>query len=384
MLKNIEYIVKRLESFKYENSSIKGNIYTLSQVDIDNISPIFSHVEECSTLEGVNISDVDDYRFNIGNNIKIQVSTGNISGYYDSFSSFINKNKIKLNSDDFYIRDINFLSTRDKGSNEQVNNYFNNIKFIDFLTDIADYKKESAGNLELFFYKTKRGLTLKINYNKSDISSLSISNLAELKSHFFEKPDKEERKQIFINSLIDLLEKDGSYSFLIKEFDSLISKYEASFRLYLDGFSFEKIKTSSTEYFQKLTDRAYSQINKATTNIFIVPVAYIFLLKSFLLSGEVFLNIPLLIAAFIFSFLMHNIIFNNMSEGLDAIKADIDRFKNRVNRSVLNNLSQDLKGIDGEIAKQHNKVKILKCTNWMLFLVLLCSYVQNLPLFNFA
>lgn len=365
MLKNIIHIVKKLKHYKYENNIIKGDLH-LTNDDIENINQIESLIE---LRLGDDFVSNDSLNAHINKNISLEINAGDIRGYYDKSSSFLIKNKIQLNTEPFYIKEIDcFYKQGEKCSNEQINNYLDNIELIDFLKSIADYKSQIGSDLELFFYQAEKGLELKIDYQLNNLQSLDIHKLTELKNHFFEKPDKEERKQIFINELVSLLKNDGSYRNFLNKFESIKDNYDKSFKLYLSGFSFEKIKTSSLGYIQELTDRIYNQINKATANIFIVPAAYMFLLKSFELSNNSLQNILLLITAFIFSLLMHKIIFSTMEEGLNAITLDIEKLREKLSNVICQNIEEDLSKLDKQKERQSKKIIFLKLINWVLFL----------------
>ena len=391
MLDNISYIVKKIKNFTYENYRIKGKLCNLSQDDIYNISLISDYVEEHTDLDGNDISDNKLNNF-IDKDIKIQIDTGSITSYFDTFSSFLIKNKVELIQNEFYIRDIEWLflyKKDDEYHGEKLDLYFHNIKIIELLRKIADYEKKVGNDLELFFYKAENGLVLKIDYNENDLNNFTINKLNELNNHFFEKPDKEERKQIFINELISLLNEDNSYSALLKKWNTLQCNYDKSFKLYLSGFSFEKIKTSTTGHFQELTDRIYHQINKATINIFVVPSAYIFFIRSFDVSGNTLQNGLLFITTFIFSLIMHKVIFNNMIEGLTSVGKDIKKFRSKVNITLLAEINDELEELESKnLKKQRNKIKLLKWSNWVLFLFactmfLYIEYTVIICQFNF-
>ncbi len=383
MLKSIVSIVKILKEYEYSNAGlIKGKLCNLTSKNIDLLNDIETHIDLRSSSD--EFFKKDDLKIHLNNDIFIEISAENIANYYNSFSSFLNKNKIKKPEKEFYIKDIDyFCDEKGKCSNQKLVNYFKNIELIEFLKSIADYESKTGSFLELFFYKSEQGgLKLNINYNDKDLESLNIGNLNELKNHLLNKPDKEERKQIFVNEAIEFLKKNNSYAYFLQNWDSIYENYQRSFDFYLAGFSFEKIKMASIEYFQKLMDRSYNQVNKATTNIFIVPAAYILLLQSFSLSNGFFLNTLLLIAALLFSFLMHRVIFNNMSDGLDAIRRDVDKFKERDGQKVYKYLLNDLEEFDSVIKKQDSKVKILKLANWILFLFLTLAFLYKYCFFS--
>jgi hypothetical protein len=377
MLKDIVPILRRLDGYEYHNGFINAVLNCLDVNDVININKIDLFDDFQDNLG--NFFSKDDLNSYIGKKISFQINASNVKNFYDTFSSFLNKNKIQSPDSEFYIKEFDYLHNIDvKCDNEKINNYFANIKLIEILKSISNYQSKIGTDLELFFYKIESGgLKLKINYDVDSLPFLNPEKLNELENHFI-KIDKEERKKIFINEIIGLLKNDNSYSSLLKKWDILIDNYNKAFGFYLAGFSFEKIKTSSIVYFQEFTDRAFKQINEATINIFIVPSVYVLMLKSFSFSSSgvsTIQNYALLITMFIFSLVMHKVLFNNMKEGLNFIESDIDKFKEKA-REIIQDLDEALTKLDRHIKQQHNKILMLKLVNWILFALALVMFLH--------
>lgn len=373
MLKDLISIIRNLDSYKYQEGFISATLNCLDDSDVQNINKI-------DLIDGfqddLNIFfSKDDLNSYIGLKISFQINVSNIKNFYNTFSFFLNKNKIQLSNSEFYIKEFDYLHDSNiKCDNEQVNNYFTNIKLIEILKSISNYQSKTGSDLELFFYKVESGgLKLKINYDMDNLLPLNNEKLNELKNHF-EKQDKEERKKIFINELIGLLKNNNSYSYLLEKWDILIDNYKKAFDFYLVGFSFEKIKTSSIVYFQEFTDRVFQQINKATINIFIVPSVYALMLQSLSFSsGNTIQNFMLLITMFIFSLVMHKVLFSNMEEGLIFIESDINKFREKAHE-IIQDLNEELTKLDRHIKQQHGKILMLKWVNWIFFVLALMMF----------
>ncbi|KAF3983942.1 MAG: hypothetical protein HFP81_04800 [Methylococcales symbiont of Hymedesmia sp. n. MRB-2018] len=369
MLKNLISIIRSLDKddYQYQQGFIKATLNSLNESDIKNINEAASIIDEFKN-DTDSFFSADELNLYVGKTIKFQINVSNTRNFYNNFSSFLNKNKIQSPNSEFYIKELDYLySGSGECDNKQVDDYFKNIKLIEILKSISNYQSEIGNDLELFFYKVESGgLKLKINYDSDNLSSLNNAKLSELKSHFT-KSDKEERKIIFINEMIGLLKNNNSYNFLLENWDILIDNYQKAFNFYLEDFSFEKIKTSSIVYFQEFTDRVFEQINKATINIFIVPSVYALMLQSFSSSSSnTIQNIVLLITMFIFSLVMHKVLFNNMEEGLIFIESDVGKFKEKANK-IIQDLSKELEKLDRHIVQQHKKISMLKWINWIFF-----------------
>ena len=217
----------------------------------------------------------------IGNNInqmskRVNQGNPNLKGIEDEF-------ECKLV--DFYIDDIDYREV--KTDNNCIILYKNNLKIIDFLKEIANNIKKSGNNLELFFYRTGVGVDLKIDYDIESLKKIDFVIPDDFKTQILDSFNGKDKKELFINELINFIESNNcSYVNLIENWNTLLSNYTKSYSLFIAGFSFEKIKTSSNEHFQKLVDRIYESIGKVSSYIFGIPIGYILLINNFDFSGE--------------------------------------------------------------------------------------------------
>lgn len=181
-----------------------------------------------------------------------------------------------------------------------------------------------------------------------------------------------------MNELINFLEKNNkSYEKLIQGWDNLISNYNKSYSLFLSGFSFEKIKTSSTEHFQKLVDKIYESIGKAANYIFGIPIGYILILNNFDFSGlSILKNFILLLLGLIFLLLIWFILFKNIDESIEAIKFEIIDFIEKIETvSELDSIKNKLENLkEVEIKKQYNKLKIVKTLTIVIYSIIVIIF----------
>ena len=196
MLNHISYIVRKIKNFTYENYTINGKLCNLSQEDISILLSLSDYVEEYTDLDGNDIigNKLNDY---INKDIKVQIDTGNIPGYFDTFSSFLAKNKIELMSSAFYIRDMDFLYKRD--DSKRIRFYFQNIRIISTLRHTADYEHRVGNELDLFFHTPEKVIMLTFEYNENDITTNKLNKL----EHLTTNPSVIQRKQFLANILIN-------------------------------------------------------------------------------------------------------------------------------------------------------------------------------------
>lgn len=382
ILQNIVELRKNLSNVSIESFGFKGFLASIN----DDVKII---LEQIQPLRGcyytLDNKDVIFDNIESGKEVCIIIDLGAVPNYYNSFPDFIRSNKNKLEHSEFYIQEIDYFHGKSPANN-LVENYIINISIIEFLSSISDYKKPVADSLELFFYKAEQGAAFKIEYSEeslqTDLSGL-VSGISELRSDCTIPTDSKVRKQLFINELINLLNQKGNtYQTLLDNWETLIDNYKKSFSLYLSGFSFEKVRTASIEYFHELTDRIHSTILKYSTYIFAIPVAYILLIRFLDFSGENWIKDTFLLAfGILFFVLIWYVSFKSISEAIAAIEKDILSFKDKIGED------DSLQNIRLELDEQYKKViprqKRKLCLVKVLTILILVSLVTAYSLIHF-
>lgn len=380
LIENIILLKHRLSDLQAAEFGIKGNIENLNSSDISVIKKIWEFIDEFYNIvdnETIYIEDINNY---ISANVRIEIKTGNVPGYYNTSKDFLSGNKIKCVSTKFYIEELNYIEGSGTIIPPIIQAYKLNIEIISLLSEIADYKKELGNKLELFFYKSEKGVSLDIDYNEDDLKNFKAVKIPDLKAQLLNSIDSVERKQLFVNELISDLDKNGnSYSNLLKDWEAIIGNYEKSFKLYLSGFSFDKIKTSSLEYFQKLTDRLYDSINKVSSYIFGIPIGYILLINNYDFKGEqIIKNAALLILGVLFFLIMWFVFFKNIDESISAIEADIKKFREKIDsKSELKEVTAELLHLEQtSIKNQKKKLLLVKILSGLILVITILVFLM--------
>ncbi len=75
---------------------------------------------------------------------------------------------------------------------------------------------------------------------------------------------------------------------------------------------------------------------------------------------------------------MHKVVFQNMTEGILAIKSDVEIFKDKIQTNLPEvNKSQLDKLLKKDIPRQCDKINILKFSNWILFILGLVFFIYT-------
>jgi len=369
-------LIKIINEKSFEESFIFGKITITNECINDVIILAEKKLVELFTNE-YNSVEADQLENYLNTNLKIEIKIGDIPNYYTSVKDFISGNKFECKHNDYFIEEIDYRNNLD--TNPLIDKYNKNLLIIDFLQSIAENKKKIGHQLELFFYKSGRGADLKIEYEFYQLEELIFSVPTNIKEQLLNSFSGNDKKQLFINELVVFIEKYGnSYVKLIDNWDNLISNFEKSYALFIAGFSFEKIKTSSNEHFQKLVDKIYESIGKVSNYIFGIPIGYIFVLNNFDFSGALILkNFVLLILASIFFILIWFVLFKNITETINAIKDDILDFLGKIKDvKELKEISKRLEILkEKELKKQRNKLNLVKILTLFIFVVTVLTYL---------
>lgn len=373
------FLINRFNNFTREDNYIYGTIIYLINDDIQYLNTLLENelIEISNPTDNSNIN-LKEINKHLNKNVSIEFKIGAIGSYYETREEFVNKNKFNLNNSDYYIKEINYRSNNSI-SNEFIKRYETNIKLINFLKKVCDYEKSLGMILKLFYYKTVNGIELDIDYTFEDLYKINFTIEEKFIDKIQEPINGNDKKQLFINELINFLDKNGnSFQKLILGWETLLLNYERSYSLFLSGFSFDKIKNSSTEYFQNIADRIYDSIAKASNYIFGVPIGFIFLINNFDFTGNSILkNSGVLFLGILFFIMIWYILFNNINQSIKAIEKDLERFLNKIKTiKELNEIYTELLEFkDNDIQQQYRKIVIVKILTSIIFGVFVYTYI---------
>lgn len=337
-------------------------------------------VGEPNEIKSILKEDIPDF---MNQQVYLDIRTGNINCYFETVNDFLNGNKFKLKSELFYIAENDYYSEESAVVNEIVNNYNKNIELIDFLNSLSHTHHLIGNQLKYYFYRISNSIVeIDIKYSVQDLDFFSeLEGFQELKKEFSDLISHKDKKELFVNELVNFIECNSSeYLTIVKNWKTILNSYNKSYKLYLAGFSFEKIKTSSNEHFQKLLDRIYDSISKVSGYIFGIPIGFILLLNYFDYSGLlIFKNVIILLLSILFFVLIWYILLKNIKESIDAIEEDIDEFINLISTViVLKPIKEKLENLKKvSIKKQRNKLLIVKGVTISIFAltVIVFSYI---------
>ena len=335
----------------------------------NNIIDVLS-VGEPNEIKNIFKEDIPNF---MSQQVHLEIRTGDVNCYYETIKDFLNGNRFKLKNNLFYIAENNYYSEETVLVNDFVINYNRNIELIDFLDSLSHSNNHIGDKLKFYFYRISNSIVeIDIKYSVTDLDFFSdLEGLQELKNEFSDTISHKDKKELFINELVNFIESNSSdYLTIVKNWKTILNSYSKSYKLYLAGFSFEKIKTSSNEHFQKLLERIYDSISKVSGYIFGIPIGFILLLNYFDYTGLlIFKNVIILLLSVLFFVLIWFILLRNIKESIEAIETDIDDFINLISTvAVLNPIKEKLDNLKTDsIKKQRNKLLIVKGVTISIF-----------------
>lgn len=377
-LENFIIFRKKLQNIEKTSFGFKGHFLVNNQEDSDLIKRFDdSQIREIFYYNSNSNANNKDLK--IGDHVVVLIDLTIFKNYYETIEEFIISNRYSTLPDEFYIFDLDY-NHNSSPENLIISNFSQLQELIAFLRQLSTYEKEVKGVLELFFHKPDKVCSINIEYSIEDIKSLIINEpIEQLSNHVFEKSDKETRIKLFTNEMINLLTSSGfHFGNLLKIWNTIEICYRNTFQIYLSEFSFEKIKTSSQEYFHELTDRIYSTINKFSGYILAIPVAYVLLLRFFDFEGNSIIKDTILVLIGILYFIViWKVLLNNLNNAFNTIEKDINRFLGRIeNEENLSEITLSLKNqIESIIPSQKRKILLVRIVSILILLLTNGAYL---------
>lgn len=369
--------VKRIVELKsYDSFSISGFL-TITDSNIEHVYLLFDKeiIDVLSIGEPNEIKNIskDKILHFINQQVHLEIRTGDVNCYFETIQDFLNGNRFKLKNDLFYIAENDYYSAESLNDIDFVSNYNKNIELISLLNSLSHSNYAIGNQLKYHFYRASNSIVeIDIKYAAEDLELFTdLEGFKELENEFSDPIQHKDKRELFINELVNFIESNSSdYLTIIKNWKTILNAYNKSYKLYLAGFSFEKIKTSSNEHFQKLLDRIYDSISKVSGYIFGIPIGFILLMNNFDFKGElVFKNVIILLLSVLFFVLIWFILLRNIKESIDAIEEDIDDFIKLISSvTVLNSIKEKLETLKKvSLKKQRNKLQIVKGITLAIF-----------------
>jgi len=300
------------------------------------------------------------------------------SQYFETVDELLRLSSQEYPTKRFYVFDLDFDSAG-AVTNELITKFRFATKLITYLRGISDYQKER----ELVFFQAK-SLILKTDYTREDLGDLS--KVDDLIAHITNSADSEERKIIFVNELIAALAgiavRTERFPHLLSHFDDIFANYKKSHGLYLEQYSFQKIKSEIDKEIFDYSKQVQGVINDAQTKLVTIPAAYLVIVSQFDLSGQkLYFNLALLLSSIVFGILL-DVLIRNQNSALTFISGAVSRFQTTIDGKKVSVLGDDFNAsfdtLNEQINRQRCYLRIIRTLIWLTPIFALGLFILSL------
>ena len=305
---------------------------------------------------------------NIGDNINLELTIAKLCdfGFYDTYETFVAKNKYKLPIDNYYIYE--------KGTQPQFIKQFEAIQ--DFLSSIKSIAKHLFNDVDVLnavISNEKQSVVICCDYTHEDVSNINDEKFGALSniSSTLLNGDNKEKKNLYVNELIEFVHSKSvtKISDILECIEELQKNCEDAYAFYISGFSSNKLKfeinTKAIEY----TSKIQTVINEAQTKLIAIPSAFVLAALAMDIKNNHLLlnikNIITILSLFIFAILIQ-LFLSNQKSILKIINADVDDFKKNFDNTNIDLLSEKFKYVNKALITQRNR---LCAITWILWAI---------------
>lgn len=357
MLSKVVGIINSSSSIKIEENIL------LCTYEVTNLK-ILKELYDSHMLDN---SLVDDYKINSTVELEFSIASLLSQGFYVTVDSFIKWNYYSFPDQEIYIYELrSYLNKSDVFERK----YSSVVKLISEFKTISKYSYYEEEVLNSIIVREDKSLVLSLKYSNDDLNSISETTIILIDS-FIEILTSDmttDKKNIYLNELIDFLNKDGEsekFSFLLKNFENYISTSASTFNFYLRNFSFNKLKVElngkALEFYQKLQ----GVINDSQAKLIAIPTALVFVLSTFDYENINSLKNYLTLAGLIMFCIFIQIFINNQKSAISFIEENINYYKLSYNNDI-SELQKSFEKVYKERDKQLKRIQQIQLLLWLV------------------
>jgi len=367
MLSRIVNIINRSER-RIESGTLFCNNYIVA--DKECLGYLAEH--ECFE-QLIYIEDLND-----GEPVNLELSLHKLAllDFYDSFESFFFKNKYYIEPQkEYYIYDIKCSNTTPNGL---ICKHVTVITLINAIKNIAKHSYIDADIENSIIFREDKTVFLPFEYDSQDILSMD-SEIDKLNatSNILKGVDSE-KKFLFINELINFLEKideSNRFKFLLSNFQEFYDKCNNAYQFYLRDFSYNKLKIELDSKALEYTQKIQSVINEAQTKLIAIPTVFVLAFTTFDYSELLTIkNIVTILSLFIFAVIIQ-LFLNNQQSTLNFIQDNINSYKSTFRYDNIAKITSRFSLVEFELKKQRNRLLIVEVILWLIPIVLFCLWL---------
>lgn len=312
----------------------------------------------------------------IGQRIYLKLVLSSISSYYESLADFILKNQLHEPSV-YYIHELNYQNNINDIPS-QILVYRDVLSIISLLKSISDFEKIIHDKQQIVLVQS-RSVSFYTNFSHF-ILNAAFSDILQLSEQFSkDKLDRIERIAIFKTETISLLNKsedpNNYFNYLLSNWSELLNSFKKSYELYLEGFSYEKLKSELEKQKIDISKKIHDILDGIGSKLIAIPIGYFLIFSQFDYSGSDFWKNTGLLLAGLLSTLFINILLQNQKNQLFILEKHIKNLT--VSFSKHTDFLTVFNALDLSQKKQLSMLKTIQFSIWIIF-----SFTSILYLFT--
>lgn len=345
---------------------IEDGILSCSGLKIDTKCLQYLCDQDCIVdsfyIEDHNAGELVDLKFSLQRLYSI--------GIYDTFDSFLNKNRYDPPFQEYYIIDLGCFSS---SNNSLLEKYKVFLDFIKSLESIAKHNfLEADKTKNLIISRENNSVVVPLFYEKRDVESVDVFKLSKITA-VFNGAGQKEQQLMYINELIDFLmpvpEKDR-FGFLQMDFNLFYEKCNDAYQFYLSNFSSNKLKIELDTKILEFTSKIQSVINDSQTKLIAIPTAFVLAVTIMDFSNPYSAkNIATLISLFVFAILIQLFIDNQLTS-LKFLSGNITSYIDSFPKNI-NGVNSRFEIVRQELKNQKRRLIISNILLWLIPVALL-------------
>ncbi|MGB8665632.1 MAG: hypothetical protein WCD24_12925 [Serratia inhibens] len=288
-----------------------------------------------------------------------------IGQLHKTFDDYLKNSKNRIKEASYYYIINDKFYNRDTQSPLYVQKYRAILRLIALFKESSAYLDESS--CELVFVDSNV-IKIPVNYTTDDLTRLQLDKTQNFIANFAEDTHRDQKLTILANSIKSMGEtktKESSFNYLIQDFSQLCESFNKGYRVFVSGFSYEKIldqlRVAKIEEMGKI-HKVFSDIQNQILGI---PVATIIVATQMKQANgwdaQALINTAILIGALFFTAMILFVMFNQW-QTLNAISDELDYKKNQAETNY--------KSIYSDIKTTFGSLTIRIYTQRVVFIVL--------------
>lgn len=355
-------ILQIVDILRKSSYQIEGDVIVLSNHMVEDITCL-KYLSENNCFDNY----LDVASINNGDIVNFDLKLPELSsiGVFENKESFIRRNKYTLLKPEYYILEIDCFQDADD-------------KFIiaygliiDLIEAIKKNSRHGFADSDYEYSVIAKGdvsFVIPYNYGVTDVD-LSDAQITALRNFISVLNETNEKKSLFLNELIEHIEKtteNSRFHIILRNIIELDENAEAAYLFYLSDFSSKKLKIEINTKLLEFSQKTQAIINDAQTKLIAIPVATIFAVSALDMSTLISIkNIAAIVSLLVFAILL-DLFIGNQRTGLKFITNNVNNYKDELGAANIRMLHSEFKTLESDLRKQKNRLFVINCINWII------------------